>query len=114
MFSGELKVQVLFLVVHAFMFLALAGWCLSRGGRTRWAGMGAVGGGLLGVAFGIQAASAFEQVFFESSHIALRLLTSHAYTVLFAAEALGAIVLAGAFAESRRTSPVSSGSIYGP
>jgi hypothetical protein len=114
MFSAEVKLQVLFLAVHAFMFIALACWCFSRGGRTRWAAMGTAGAGVLGLALGIQTASAIEQVYFESSHIALKLLTSHVYTALFAAEALGTIVLAGAFVESRRTPPAPSGSIYGP
>jgi hypothetical protein len=56
----------------------------------------------------------YRLVVFESSHIALKLLTSHTNTALFAAQALGAIVLASAFVESRRTPPAGTGSICGP
>jgi hypothetical protein len=115
MYSGEVKFQVVLLAVHAFIFLALAVWCLARGAGSRWAVMGAVGAGLLGVAFGIQTASVIEGVFFETSHLDQALFVHpHVYTALFAAEALGAILLAGAFVESRRTPPASDGSIYGP
>ena len=97
------------------MFLALAWWCLARGGGARWAAMGVAGGALLGLAFGIQAASAIENVFFETAHLDQALFVHrHVHTALLAAQALGAIVLAGAFVESRRTAPASNGSIYGP
>ena len=110
--DAEIKLQVLLLTVHAIMFLALSGWCLSRLRDGRWAAMGAVGAGLLGLASGLQAASALENVFWETSHIANEvLIRGHVFTVLYAAEALGAILVAGAFAESRRTPP--STSIYG-
>jgi hypothetical protein len=115
MFSAEVKLQVVLLTMHALAFLALAGWCLARGGSARWAAMGTVGGALLGLAFGIRAASAIENVFFESAHLDQALFVHHHFhTVLLAAQALGAIVLAGAFVESRRTAPVPSESIYGP
>ena len=68
--------------------------------------------GLLGLAFGLQAASALENVFWETAHIANEvLIRGHVFTVLYAAQALGAILVAGAFAESRRTPPTTS--IYG-
>jgi thiol:disulfide interchange protein len=114
MYAGEVKFQVVLLSIHTFVFLALAVWCLRRGGGSRWALMGAAGAGLLGAAFGIQAASAIENVFFETQHLDRALLVHHhVYTALFAAEALGAIALAGAFVESRRTPPAGTGSIYG-
>ena len=110
--DAEIKLQVLLLTVHAVMFLALSCWCLTRRGGGRWAAMGAFGAGLLGLAFGLLAASAIENVVWETSHIAEKvLIRGHVFTVLYAAQALGAILVAGAFAESRRTPPTSS--IYG-
>ncbi len=114
MFSAEVKLQVVLLAVHTFMFLALACWCLGRGGGARWAAMGVAGGGLLGLAFGVQAVSAIENVFFETNHLDRALLVHrHVHTALLAAAALGAIVLAGAFVESRRTPSAANGSLYG-
>ncbi len=114
MFSGEVKLQVVLLAVHTLAFLALGVWCLGRAGGSRWAVMAATGAGLLGLAFGIQTASAIENVFLESSHLDRALfLHHHVYTALFAAEALGALVLAGAFVESRRTPPAPTSSLYG-
>jgi hypothetical protein len=112
----EFKVQAVLLSVHALAFVALAVWCLGRVGTGRWAPLAALGAGLLGLAFGLQAASAIENVFLESSHILRALwLRDHVYTMLIAAQAVGAVLLAAAFVDSRRTArPEPADSIYGP
>jgi hypothetical protein len=116
MVPTEFKVQVVLLSVHALAFVALAVWCLGRIGTGRWAPLAALGAGLLGVAFGLQAASAIENVFFETSHIAEELwMRDHVYTVLIAAQAVGAVALVAGFVDSRRSArPAPADSMYGP
>lgn len=114
MTETEVKVQVLLLVVVAGAFLVLAFWFFRHAPSGRWAKLGAVGAGLVGVSLGIEAVSHFENIFLESAHIAINLLVrDHVQTVLFLARAVGAVLLVLAFVESRRTAAVGTGSIYG-
>jgi len=110
----EVKLQVLLLVVVAAAFLVLAAWLLRHAGSGRWATLGAVGAGLLGISMGVGTASDVEIVFLDSADIANNLLVrDHVYTVLILAQAAGAVLLAAAFAVSRRT-PSGRDGIYGP
>jgi hypothetical protein len=114
MTDTEVKVQVLLLVVLTAAFLVLAVWFFRQAPSGRWAVLGALGSVLLGISFGVGAASDFEQVFLDSAHIAINLLIrDHVTTVLLLARAAGAVLLLLAVVESRRTPAGSSGSIYG-
>ena len=114
MTDNEVKAQVIMLVVFAATFLVLAVWLFRQASSGRWAVLGATGAALIGISEGITAASDFENVFLESAHIALNLLVrDHVYTVLILAQAAGAVLLAAAFAVSRRT-PSGRDGIYGP
>jgi hypothetical protein len=113
---AEFKLQVVLLSVHALVFLGLAAWCLPRAREGRWALLATLGGALLGVSLGLEAASAVENVFFDSIVIAENvLIRDHVYTVLIAAQLLGAALLAAAVVDGRRTpAPRPADSIYGP
>jgi hypothetical protein len=112
--STEVKFQVLMLVVVAAAFVVLAFWFFRHAPSGRWAVLGAVGSGLLGLSLGIVAVSDFENIFLDSAHIAINLLVrDHVYTVLFLARAVGAVLLVLAFVEGRRTATAGAGSIYG-
>jgi hypothetical protein len=112
--STEVKVQVVMLVVQAAAFLVLAGWLFRYAASGRWATLGATGALLLGISFGVGAASDFENVFLDSGHIAINLLLrDHVTTILVAFRAVGAVLLLFAFVESRRTPSSGAGSIYG-
>jgi hypothetical protein len=112
--STDVKVQVVMLVVQAAAFLVLAVWFFRHAPSGRWASLGAAGALLLGISFGIGAASDFENVFLDSALIAINLLVrDHVTTVLVAFRAIGAVLLVLAFVESRRTPSGAAGSIYG-
>ena len=111
----ELKVQVILLVVEAAAYLALAAWCLTRGSEGRWASLVAAGATLVGVILGISAVASFQQVFLDSSQIYEKLFNhQHTFTVFSVVRLGGVLLLAAGFVLSRRRSPASDGSIYGP
>jgi hypothetical protein len=102
------------MVVVAAAFLVLAVWSVRQTRSGRWAVLGATGAGLLGASLGIGAASAVENVFLDSAHIALNvIIRDHVNTLLLLAQAAGAVLLVLAFVESRRTASAGTGSIYG-
>jgi hypothetical protein len=114
MWSTEIKIQVVLLLVAAAAFLVLAVWFFRHAPAGRWAVLGAVGAALLGVSLGIEAVSHFENVFLESAHIAVNVLSrEYVGTVLLIGRAAGAVVLALAVVESRRAATAGTGSIYG-
>jgi zinc transporter ZupT len=111
----EFKLQTVLFVVEALAYLALALWFATRGREGRWAAVGAVGAGLVGLAMGVIAAASFEAVFLESSNVAeLFFDYDHLSTVLQVMRAIGALTLFAGIVESRRRTPVPAGSIYGP
>jgi len=111
----ELKVQVILLVVEAAAYLALAGWCLTRGSEGRWASLVAAGATLVGVILGISAVAAFQQVFLDSSGIFEKLfIHPHTNTVFSVVRVGGVLLLVAGFVLSRRRPLASDGSIYGP
>jgi hypothetical protein len=114
MWSAEVKIQVALLLITAAAFVVLAFWLFRHAPSGRWAVLGAVGAGLLGVTLGIESLSDFENVFLDSGHIAVNLLVrDYIGTVLVLGRAVGAVLLTLAFVESRRTATVGTGSIHG-
>jgi hypothetical protein len=114
-FPLELKLQVILLLGEALAYLALAGWCLSRGRKGRWAVAAAIGAALIGVILGLSAAASFEQIFLQSSHLDETLfIHRHVYTLFAVGRVAGVLLLAAGFVLSRRTQPVADRSIYGP
>ena len=112
--SPELELQAGLFSVRALAFLVLTLWCVQRVGGGRWAALGAAGAGLLAVAFGLEAAATVETVLRDDSLIVRHLLIRpHAFSVLLAAQAVGALLLVLAFVDSRRV-PTPRESIYGP
>jgi|EndMetStandDraft_8_1072994.scaffolds.fasta_scaffold111957_2 hypothetical protein len=111
----EIKFQCVLLLVEAVVYLALAGWSLTRTREGSWAIAVAAGATLVGVVFGISAAASAEQIFFDTTHIYEKLFFhEHFFTVLTVARLAGALLLAAGFVQSRRTPAASSGgSIYG-
>ena len=117
MYDGELetKVQSVLLLVEAAAYLFLSVWCLTRMRAGQWALLGALGAGLVGIAFGVGAVATFQVLFLDSTWVFDHVFFhAHIQTAFTVGRVAGSLLLVAGFVVGRRTPPAATSPGYGP